>query len=233
GVLVENLLKPGVELLALGEQIIKLGFAQDRAQRRLRELRRSVEIVFDLQNRKKRIDYSKVNDRVYGHGHVVSSDDVLRRHVEDNGSKAHANHAIDRAKDQHDSRSLWPRENAPESEHNAEFVLGHYVDDAQDVDDEDHDRYYRQGQELLDHTRSSTSSVTNREAISIASSGPDALKTRLSPKLEKKLSASPGPKSMTTGLRAFTASAISAAVPGPSPQAKTTSLESTLTLLRA
>ena len=82
GRLVDDLLQLFVESLALGEQLVELGLAEHRAQRRLRDLRGGDEEVFDLDDRFLGVDDAEVGDRVDAGRDVVAGDHLLRRDVE-------------------------------------------------------------------------------------------------------------------------------------------------------
>ena len=95
-----------VQLLALGEQVVELRLPEHAPQRRLRELRRGVQVVLDLDDRPARLHHAEVDDRVDLHRHVVARDDVLRRHVEHDRPQADAHHPVDRAEDEDQARAL-------------------------------------------------------------------------------------------------------------------------------
>ena len=99
-VLVDDLLEARVQLLALGEQLVERRLAEHAPQRRLRELRRRVEIVLDLHDRLVRVHDAEVDDRVDLHRDVVPRDDVLRRHVVDDGAQRHPDHRLERPEDE-------------------------------------------------------------------------------------------------------------------------------------
>ena len=87
-----------------GEQVVELGLAQHAPQRGLRELRRRVVEVLDLDDGPPRVHHAEEDHRVDLHGHVVARDDVLRRDVEDDRAQADAHHPVDWREDQHDAR---------------------------------------------------------------------------------------------------------------------------------
>ena len=96
GLVVEDLLQLLVQPIALRQQIVELRLSEHAPQRRLRELRRGVDVVLDLDDRLPRIDHAEVDDRVHLHRDVVARDDVLRRHVVDDRAQADAHDAVDR-----------------------------------------------------------------------------------------------------------------------------------------
>ena len=103
---VEDLLQLLVQPVALGQQIVELRLSEHAAQRGLRELRRGVDVILDLDDGPARIDHAEIDDRIHLHRDVVARDDVLRRHVVDDGAQADAHDAIDRPEDQDDARAL-------------------------------------------------------------------------------------------------------------------------------
>ena len=64
GLLVENFLDVGVELVALGEHLVEVVLAQHRAQRGLRELAGRGDEVLDLDNRALGIQHPEIDDRI-------------------------------------------------------------------------------------------------------------------------------------------------------------------------
>ena len=107
GVLVDHLLQTRRQALALGEQLVEVGLAQDAAQRRLRLLARGVEVVLDLDDRLQRVHHAEVDDRVHLHADVVARDHVLGRHVEHDRAQAHAHHAVDGPGHDDEARAPW------------------------------------------------------------------------------------------------------------------------------
>ena len=116
------------------QQVVELHLAEHAAQRRLRELRRRVVVVLDLDDRPARIHHAEVDDRVDLHRHVVARDDVLRRHVHDDRAQADADHAIDRREDEDDARALRLRQQLAEPEDDAALVLVQDLDRAEQVE---------------------------------------------------------------------------------------------------
>ena len=89
--------------------------------------------VFDFHDGPIRIHHAKVDDCVHFHRHVVARDHILRRHVEHHGSQAHADDPIDGRKHENHAGSLWTRQQFPETEDHAAFVLGENLDGADDI----------------------------------------------------------------------------------------------------
>ena len=97
------------EPLALGEQLVEVGLAQDAAQRGLRLLAGGVEVVLDLDHGLQRVHHAEVDDRVHLHADVVAGDHVLGRHVEDDGAQADPHHAVDGPGHDDEARALGLR----------------------------------------------------------------------------------------------------------------------------
>ena len=135
--LVEDRLDARVEHVAVRQQLVELHLAEDRAERRLRELRRLVAVVEHLDHGAPRLDDAKEDDRVDLQRDVVARDDVLRRHLERLLSQRDAHHPVDGGEDQEDARTFCVRQQPSQSEDHAAFVLGQDLDRAEEVDDED------------------------------------------------------------------------------------------------
>jgi hypothetical protein len=104
GLLVDDLLQSLVEPLSLGQQHVELGLAQDRAQRRLRDLGGGLEEALDLHDRVPGIDDLEVGDGRHARGHVVSRDDVLGRDGERDGAQVDADQLVNNQDEQDQSR---------------------------------------------------------------------------------------------------------------------------------
>ncbi len=122
GRLVDDLLQLLVEPLALGEQLVELGLAEHRAQRRLGDLRGGEEEVFDLDDRLARVDDAEVGDRVDAGGDVVAGDHLLRRDVERDRPQVDLDHPVDERDQQDQARALLG-DQAAEAEDDAALVL--------------------------------------------------------------------------------------------------------------
>ena len=109
--------------LALGEQLVEVGLAEDAAQGRLRLLAGGVEVVLDLHHRLHRVHHPEVDDRVHLHAHVVAGDHVLGRHVEHDRAQADAHHAVDGPGHDDEPRALGLRQQLAEAEDDAALVL--------------------------------------------------------------------------------------------------------------
>ena len=79
GLLVEDVLDVGVQLVALGQHLVELVLAEHRAQRGLRQLAGRLQIVLDLDDRPLRVDHAEVEHGVDLHRDVVARDHVLAR----------------------------------------------------------------------------------------------------------------------------------------------------------
>jgi hypothetical protein len=135
GLLVNDHLQLLIELLALGEQFVELDLAQHAAQRRLRNLRRRLQIIFDLGDRRFGRDYPEEDNRVHVHGDVVTSDHFLRGHVERHGPQVHFDHLIDDGDDEEEPRPFGPLEPSEPKDHDS-LILAHDLDR---VEQEEHD----------------------------------------------------------------------------------------------
>src|SRR5689334_7805210 len=93
---VENFLQPLVQLFTLAEQVVQPNFAEHGSQRRLRELRCRIQIIFYFHDGASWVHYPKINYGIYFDADVIRGDDVLGRNVENNGPQADPNNAIDR-----------------------------------------------------------------------------------------------------------------------------------------
>jgi hypothetical protein len=123
GSVVDHLLQHLAQVLALGEQLIEVGLAQDAAQRRLRLLARGVEEVLHRDHGLLRVHHPEVHNRVHLDRDVVARDHVLRRHVEHHGAQAHPHHAVDRPGHDDEARALRPRQHLAQPEDDTPLVL--------------------------------------------------------------------------------------------------------------
>ena len=73
---------------------VELALATDAAQGGLRQLRRPVVEVLDLDQRVFRMEHAEVDDGVHFYRHVVACDHVLGRHVHDDLAQAHLEQPI-------------------------------------------------------------------------------------------------------------------------------------------
>ena len=103
---VDDGLELPAQLVALGEQLVERGLAQDGAQRCLGELGGGVDVVLHLEDGLERVHDPEVDDRVHLHRDVVPRDDVLGRHVHDDGAQGHPDHAVEGLEDEDEARAL-------------------------------------------------------------------------------------------------------------------------------
>src|SRR2546421_1576620 len=136
GRLVDDPLQNRVDLLALGQQLVEDVLAEDRPQRRLRDLRRRDHEVLDLHDRSLRIDDPEVRHRVHAHGHVVLRDHFLRGHSQCDGSQVDLHHAVDYGDEDEETRSFRRREQPAEPEDDAPFVLARDLDRREEEQDD-------------------------------------------------------------------------------------------------
>jgi hypothetical protein len=72
GLLVEDVLDVGVELVALGQHLVEIVLAQNPAQRGLRQLAGRSEIIEDLNHRALGVDHAEIDDGVHFDRDVVA-----------------------------------------------------------------------------------------------------------------------------------------------------------------
>ena len=124
---------------SLGEQFVQRVLAEYSAQRRLRELARRLEKLFDLDHRLGRIDDAEVDDRVDLDRHVVAGDHILRRHVHHDRAQVDAHPLLDPWNDEDQAGAFHLPEPA-EHEHDAALVLAqNFERRREDHEDDDQD----------------------------------------------------------------------------------------------
>ena len=103
-----------VEAFTVGEQVIEVALADDRAQRGLRDLADRGHVVLDVDGDPYRIAHVEVDDGVDPDGDVVAGDAVLGGHGHRDDLHAHLLQAISQRHQQHESGSahtvLYPAE---------------------------------------------------------------------------------------------------------------------------
>ena len=114
--------------------------SEDRAERRLRDLRGRDHVVLDLDDRRVRLDDAEVRDGVDPHGHVVLRDHLLRRDVQRHRAQVDLHHAVDDRDQQEDARALRVRQEPAEAEDHAPLVLAGDLD-GREEDQQDDDEY--------------------------------------------------------------------------------------------
>ena len=146
GVLFDDLLESGVQLVALREEVVERDLAEDAAQGRLGELGGGVEVILDVDDALERVDDPEVEDGVDLHRDVVLGDDVLGRDVHRDEPQADLHDAVDRGEDQDDPGALGLGQDPAEPEDDPALVLPQDLDGVQDVKDDDpHDDDQRGG----------------------------------------------------------------------------------------
>src|SRR5947209_16818980 len=139
GVLVENALDAGVQLVPVGQQFIQFNFTQDGAQSGLRELLRLVVVVGHLHHGLRSIEHAPVNNGIYLQRDVVAGDDVLGRDFERLLAHVDADDPVDGAKHQDHAGTFGVLEQAAQAEDHAAFVLAQDLNGTEDVENEDYD----------------------------------------------------------------------------------------------
>ena len=140
GLLVEDLLQVGVQLVAFAEHLVERVLAEHRAQRGLRELAGGLQEILDADHRAVGIDDAEIEHRVDLHRDVVARDHVLARHVEHDRAQIDAHHLLHVGHQEDQARALHAGE-AAEGEHHRALVLAHHPDrragDQQDQQQDD------------------------------------------------------------------------------------------------
>src|SRR5205807_5114507 len=122
GVAVDDGLDALVEAVAVCKELVEIDFTENRAQCGLGELGCLVDIVGDFDDSLSGIDDAECNDSVDLQRDIVTSDDVLRRDFHRFLPERNANHLVERAEDEDNTRTLGGR-SAPEPEDDATFIL--------------------------------------------------------------------------------------------------------------
>ena len=135
GVLVDDLLELGVELLPFRKEVVEIDLPEDAPERGLGDLRGRVEVILDLDDGLERVHDPEVDDGVDLHRDIVPGDDVLWRDVMDDQPEADPDHAVDGGEHQDDPRALGRGEHPAQAENHAPFVFPEDLDGAQDVKD--------------------------------------------------------------------------------------------------
>ncbi len=122
GVLVDNLLKHLVEPLPLGEQLIKLGLAEDIAQGGLGYLGGGSDMVQDLDHGALRVNYPEVNYGVHPDGDIVLGDYLLVRDIHGDDTQVYLHHPVHEGDDEEQAGALGA-DQASQAEDDAALVL--------------------------------------------------------------------------------------------------------------
>ena len=164
GLRVDHFLNFRVELLALAQQIVELGLAANRSQRRLRKLHRAVQVVAHLGHRPRRIDHAKVKHRADFDRDVVTRDYVLRRNVECHRAQVDSHGALQNRDDEDYSRAA-KRVQAAEPEDHRALIFVEHLEAAQQHDrgDYDYDSDSAHHRDSSVHTPPSAPSAVNAD----------------------------------------------------------------------
>src|SRR4030095_1595512 len=125
--LVQNLLQPLIQFLSLAEQIIERHFTEHRAKCRLRKLRGRIQIVLYVNDGPARVHHAEINDGIHLDADVIFSNDILGRYIHRDRAQADAYDAVDRKKDQDQSRPFRLRQQPPNSKNYSSLVLAQHV----------------------------------------------------------------------------------------------------------
>ena len=139
GVAVDDGLDALVELVAVGEHLVEIDFAEDGAQRGLGELRGLVDVVGDLDDGLDGIDDAQGDDGVDLEGDVVAGDDVLRGDLHGLLAQGDADDLVDGAEDEDDAGAGGVVADAAEAEDDGALVLLEDLDGVEDVKEDDGD----------------------------------------------------------------------------------------------
>ena len=113
--------------VALGEQVVQRGLAEDAAQGGLRDERSRLPEVLDLDHGGDRVHDAEIDDRIHGGGHVVAGHDLLLGDVDGDDAQVHLDHAV-HDRDEDDQARPFGAEQFAEPEDDAALVF------AQDAD---------------------------------------------------------------------------------------------------
>jgi len=139
GVLFDDLLEAGVELVPLREKVVERHLAEETPQGRLGQLGGGVDIILDIDHALKRVYDPEVKDGVDLHRDVVLGDDVLGRDVHRDEPQADFHDAVDRGEDEDEARPLGLGQEAAETEDDPPLVLSQDLDRVQDIKNDEPD----------------------------------------------------------------------------------------------
>jgi hypothetical protein len=138
---VNDLLELLVDGLALGEQVVQGGLAEDAAEGGLRNERSRLIEVLDFDHRGNRVHDAEINDRIHGGGHVIAGHHLLLRHVNGDDAQVHLDHAVHDGDEENEARPFGAEQFA-EPENDAALVLAQDADGLrQDNRRQDDDRH--------------------------------------------------------------------------------------------
>ena len=96
-------------------------------------------VLLHLHDRLSGVDDPVIEDRVHLERDVVPCDDVLGRHVVDDGAQRDSHHPIDEGEHQRDARPLRRLDEPSEPEDHRSLIFAEDLDRAQDVEDHHRD----------------------------------------------------------------------------------------------
>ncbi len=141
GGLVDDPAQLPVHAVPLGQQLVHLGLADDRAQRGLRLLGDREHVVLHVDGRLDRVDHPEVDHRVDPHGHVVLGDPVLRRDRHRHDLHVDLLHPVADRPDHGQPGAARQAQHLPEPEDDALLVLLHDLKRAAGGDKPGRDEY--------------------------------------------------------------------------------------------
>src|SRR5262249_15199474 len=137
GVLVEDALDAGVQLVAMGQQLVELDFAEHGAQGGLGKLLGLPIVILHLDYGLWSVYHAPVHDCIALQSNVVAGDDVLRGNFQRRLAEVDANHAVDRGKHQNDAWSFGVRQQSAQQEDHATLIFAQDFDGVDDVEPND------------------------------------------------------------------------------------------------
>ena len=145
---IDNALKLGIDLVALGEQVIEQALTEHAPKGGLCNHGGRVEVILDGHDRLLRLIDTEVNHRIDLDGDVVLGDDILGWHVHRDRSEAHPLEVVDEGNDDDDARTV-PTEDAPreasESKDHGSLVFGEHLEPHDDQEGEQDKKYEQVG----------------------------------------------------------------------------------------
>src|SRR5450631_3169049 len=123
----------------MGEELIELDFTEYRTKGCLGKLGGLIDVVRDLNYGAGGIKDAQGDDGVDLDCHVIASDDVLGRNLEDLLPEGDANHGIEWAEYKDEAGSLGLRQDPAQAEDNAALIFPEYFDGVDEIQDYDRD----------------------------------------------------------------------------------------------
>src|SRR5258707_5843273 len=148
GLLIEDLLNICVEPIPFRQQFVEFVFAENRAQRGLRQLAGRGHKVCDLDDRSLRIDDTEVEDGIDLDRDIVARDHVLGRHVLHNNPQISLHHLLHERNQDDETRALHSGE-ATQCEDDAALIFPQDANRRREK--HDHDDYEKKIAQIVEH----------------------------------------------------------------------------------